>query len=77
MRRLFVNLAFIPLIGLAVWLWSRDLGIVGAAVMVTAFLVISDRAYQWGSKRAQENEKNMQELINNKKQTPPSSEADE
>lgn len=67
MKRLLVNLAFIPFVGIAVWLWSRDLGIVGAAVMVTILLVISDRAYQWGSSRARENEKNLEELIARKK----------
>jgi len=70
-KRFIINAVMIVAVAVLVWLYSRDFGLVGGVIFIAVTFIAGHYAYQWGNRKSLENEKNLQELINNKKNRKP------
>lgn len=52
------------------WLYSNDVGLVGAVLVVGLAMVAGQYAVSWGGRRARQNEANLDELIHGRKRPP-------
>lgn len=64
---MWINLIFLPVAGLLIWLWSRDLGLVIGLIFVACLFWVGEYGVRWGSSRARENDRNMREIVNKRK----------
>ncbi|OAE01259.1 hypothetical protein [Arthrobacter sp. OY3WO11] len=71
MKVIVATALFLACLAVAVWILSGSGDLLAGIIMVVGIAVGAHFAVRWGGSRAQENEKNMQELLSKRKPRDP------
>ena len=66
-KKFIITAVLVMATAVLVWLYSKDLGLVGGVLSVAATFIAGEYAYRWGNRKSLENEQHLQDLIDRKK----------